>query len=497
MSTAGKQVNIGHHLSEFQVVILAGGTGHRMYPLTESVPKALLPVCNRPLLNYQIELLEKAGFVEAIVVTTEDHSTSIRKFIQQYSSGQLFESSDTGATDDRPAMAIDLQIVENQCGTADALRQIRNRIKTDFIVVASDLITEGCIHDLADIHRTRQGTVTMLLKEEVIEDPSDKRASSTSNKPKLDEDLVDYIGIVEEDKHKRVVFMSSAADLEDNLVLPKSLLKQHCDLTINTNLVDAHIYIFAHWVLELLEHKKHLTTIKGDLLPHLARSQFRPKTAFPEEVLECAISQQSLAMGMSASNTSTSTSASSSSATASSMGSSSSSAGSDGDGTFAGEEFLRCYAHVLRPNVGFCCRANTLANYGYMNRVLATLPRSDQSTPWPRIPVGYKEVKDDSSKAKYKFKDCVVGDGCEIHAQSLKACVIGKGSKIGAKSRLNQCIVMDNVTIGSNCTLQNTVICSNAVVQDKVSLNSCEVGYGAVVLAGGKYKKEQLLKGGD
>jgi hypothetical protein len=163
-----------------------------------------------------------------------------------YSSGQLFESSDTGATDDRPAMAIDLQIVENQCVSGDNPPHVRTSLlnefyfrvqqthfvrfaiesrwvsvvklakfeffnesllQTDFIVVASDLITEGCIHDLADIHRTRQGTVTMLLKEEVIEDPSDKRASSTSNKPKLDEDLVDYIGIVEEDKHKRVLYI--------------------------------------------------------------------------------------------------------------------------------------------------------------------------------------------------------------------------------------------------------------------------------------------------
>ena len=86
-----------------------------------------------------------------------------------------------------------------------------------------------------------------------------------------------------------------------------------------------------------------------------------------------------------------------------------------------------------------------------MNRVLATLPRSEQSTPWPRIATGYKEptAVGDSAKAKYKHKDCVVGDGCVIDAQSLKACVIGKGCTVGAKSRLNQCIVMDGVTIGS------------------------------------------------
>lgn len=47
---------------EFQVVLLAGGTGSRMYPLTEEIPKYMLPIANRPLLSYQLELLEKVGF---------------------------------------------------------------------------------------------------------------------------------------------------------------------------------------------------------------------------------------------------------------------------------------------------------------------------------------------------------------------------------------------------------------------------------------------------
>ena len=50
-------------IMELQAVLLAGGSGSKMYPLTESeVPKALLPIANRPLLSYQLELLERAGF---------------------------------------------------------------------------------------------------------------------------------------------------------------------------------------------------------------------------------------------------------------------------------------------------------------------------------------------------------------------------------------------------------------------------------------------------
>ncbi|CAN0543187.1 unnamed protein product, partial [Ectocarpus sp. 8 AP-2014] len=45
-----------------QAVILACEDGKRLYPLTQDVPAPLLPVLNKPLLHYQLELLEKAGY---------------------------------------------------------------------------------------------------------------------------------------------------------------------------------------------------------------------------------------------------------------------------------------------------------------------------------------------------------------------------------------------------------------------------------------------------
>lgn len=45
-----------------QAVVLACEDGARLYPLTQDYPAALLPVLNKPLLQYQLELLEKAGY---------------------------------------------------------------------------------------------------------------------------------------------------------------------------------------------------------------------------------------------------------------------------------------------------------------------------------------------------------------------------------------------------------------------------------------------------
>lgn len=55
---------------EFQAIILAGGRGSRMYPLTENIPKALLPVGNKPLIWYPVNYLENVGFPGKSYYTT-------------------------------------------------------------------------------------------------------------------------------------------------------------------------------------------------------------------------------------------------------------------------------------------------------------------------------------------------------------------------------------------------------------------------------------------
>nr|DAD42954.1 TPA_asm: hypothetical protein HUJ06_001184 [Nelumbo nucifera] len=54
---------------DFQVVVLAGGTSKELVPLvSKEVPKALLPVANRPVLSYILELLEASNLKDLIVV---------------------------------------------------------------------------------------------------------------------------------------------------------------------------------------------------------------------------------------------------------------------------------------------------------------------------------------------------------------------------------------------------------------------------------------------
>lgn len=55
--------------SAYTGVILAAGRGSRMYPFSDSYPKPILPICNKPLIAYQIELMKSLGITEIIIST--------------------------------------------------------------------------------------------------------------------------------------------------------------------------------------------------------------------------------------------------------------------------------------------------------------------------------------------------------------------------------------------------------------------------------------------
>lgn len=236
-------------MAEFQAIVLAGGEGIALYPLTKDTPKSLLPVDNKPLLWYQLDLLENSGFQKVVVVTTEEMVQKIGQYISEEYTGRI---------------EINLCTVQDNLETADALRQVQDKITADhFMVLAGDLITDVVLHNLADVHRIQNASVTMLLRQE---------KKRIHQKWTRSDDMIDCIGL---DRDNRVMCISPAVHLDDNLTIPKALLKRHHEITMHTNLFDAHFYIFSRKVFEILHEKKSLSSIKADLVPYLVRRQFR------------------------------------------------------------------------------------------------------------------------------------------------------------------------------------------------------------------------------
>ena len=102
-----------------QAVILAAGEGKRVRPLTRSRPKALLPVANRPIIEYVIEALLKNGIRDIVVVVGYRKEQVIRSL-------------------NEVNVPITIVVQNKQLGTAHALNCAKSHITGDFLLLPGD-----------------------------------------------------------------------------------------------------------------------------------------------------------------------------------------------------------------------------------------------------------------------------------------------------------------------------------------------------------------------
>jgi UDP-N-acetylglucosamine diphosphorylase/glucosamine-1-phosphate N-acetyltransferase len=127
-----------------KAVILAAGEGKRLRPFTETMPKVMLPVANKPLLEYVFDATRKSG-IDEIVVVVGYKKEVIMEYFKDYKDVKI-----TYVTQDR------------QLGTAHALLQAKKHIKDSFIVLAGDnIIDPGSIAKLLK----DQSEYSLLIKE--------------------------------------------------------------------------------------------------------------------------------------------------------------------------------------------------------------------------------------------------------------------------------------------------------------------------------------------
>jgi len=100
-----------------KAVILAAGEGKRLRPFTETLPKVMLPVANKPVLEYVIDSVKKSGLKEIVLVVGYKKEV-IMEYFKDYK-----------------GIKISYVTQEKQLGTAHALLQAKNSVNETFIVL--------------------------------------------------------------------------------------------------------------------------------------------------------------------------------------------------------------------------------------------------------------------------------------------------------------------------------------------------------------------------
>jgi glucose-1-phosphate thymidylyltransferase len=151
-------------------VILAGGSGTRLHPLTRITNKHLLPIYDRPMVTYAIEALVKAGITEIMVVTGGTHAGEFLRLLgngHEYGIDRLFY-----AYQERPG------------GIAEALGLAERFVEGDRVVVMlADNVVEGSLSPAATNFGDQDKGARILLSK--VEDPSHLRHLGV---PELDDD---------------------------------------------------------------------------------------------------------------------------------------------------------------------------------------------------------------------------------------------------------------------------------------------------------------------
>lgn len=159
-------------------VVLAGGEGTRLRPLTLTIPKAMVPVLNRPFLEHQIEHLGRHGITHAA-------------FTLGYKAEQI-EKHFAGSRHNGTALHFVRE--EAPLGTAGGVKALAPLLKETFVVCNGDIYTDLDLSEAIAFHRKNKAVATIVLTP--VDDPtpygsveteSSGRVQRFAEKPKADE----------------------------------------------------------------------------------------------------------------------------------------------------------------------------------------------------------------------------------------------------------------------------------------------------------------------
>ncbi len=136
-----------------KAVVMAGGEGTRLRPLTSNQPKPMVPIVGKPCMEHILELLREHGLTE-VIVTVAFLPQAIRSY---------FGEGDTLGLD------IGYSVEESPLGTAGSVRLAARQLDETFVVISGDALCDLDLTKLIEFHKERGAAVTIGLKS--VENP--------------------------------------------------------------------------------------------------------------------------------------------------------------------------------------------------------------------------------------------------------------------------------------------------------------------------------------
>jgi mannose-1-phosphate guanylyltransferase/phosphomannomutase len=136
-----------------KAVVMAGGEGTRLRPLTSNQPKPMVPIVGKPCMEHILELLKQHG-LDDVIVTVAFMPQAIRSYF---------------GNGDNVGVTIEYSVEESPLGTAGSVRLASGRLDETCLVISGDALCDVDLTDLIRFHREKGAAVTIGLKS--VENP--------------------------------------------------------------------------------------------------------------------------------------------------------------------------------------------------------------------------------------------------------------------------------------------------------------------------------------
>lgn len=137
-----------------KALFLAGGMGTRLQPLTDKLPKPMVPIMNKPLLERTMLNLKKCG-ISDIIISTCYQPEYIEHYFGNGSSLNL---------------NIEYIVEDSPMGTGGAVKMAEDKFNDSFVVFNSDILSDIDLSKMIDFHKSKQAIATIAVTE--VQDPS-------------------------------------------------------------------------------------------------------------------------------------------------------------------------------------------------------------------------------------------------------------------------------------------------------------------------------------